>query len=302
MTMMLAACSSTDPLVQYAKDVDNLTNTKCGAPTRAALEESAKMKLTRTGKDINCELIDYGMPCDMAWEGGFYVDCRMEEGKMKVNFYETTHPELGRTCMCYINIYFTVRDVEEDEFMLMLRDKEVGMVSFKEHSTVYIDLWSNDMSYDKDFDYKPVLTKFNYYEETSADYINDEGFTYGLPERYFSISSANDHLNKSIGIYYSNFALPCEMTKLDMVMDEEEDGTLVLRFVTDHGQIDSSDKPGCDRMGFMSARIHNPPKECHLKVNPHTVKTTGEDGVERDETVYDYDGLYKFGDKIRINF
>ena len=44
--------------------------------------------------------------------------------------------DIGSTCLCFINIYFTLYDVEGDAFQLSIDGKDIGDVSFKENNVV----------------------------------------------------------------------------------------------------------------------------------------------------------------------
>lgn len=89
------------------------------------------------------------------------------------------------------------------------------------------------------------------------------------------------------------YFVPCSLTQLSVELDREDDGTLVLRYVTDVGEIDGR-ATDCNQQAYIRAHIENTPdEEIHLKVNPHKAMVKGEDGVEHEETEYDFDGIIK---------
>ena len=94
------------------------------------------VKLIREGKNISGEIRDYRIGCS---HGDLYVDCQEDDKKLNINVNEKKQHnmgDIGSTCLCFINIYFTLYDVEGDAFQLSIDGKDIGDVSFKENNVV----------------------------------------------------------------------------------------------------------------------------------------------------------------------
>ena len=135
---MTTACSSSDGM-----SVSKLTNSECLDMTCAADEDIYVPKptfvLTRSGASISCELTDYQVNCH---HGELYVDCQQDGHNIDIRIRELQYngDGISTTCLCWQNIYFTMYDVSGDTFHVTLDGKDVGQVSFKESSSVVVEL------------------------------------------------------------------------------------------------------------------------------------------------------------------
>ena len=280
--MLLSACSTSETATVA---VGNVSNSGCGAVTRAAIMSHPKIKMTRRGSNIDFEL-PCKVNCGMA-ENGIKVEPEWTDGRLNVILKpeKTFNSDIGSMCTCQVTVYFTVYDIEDDSFVLAFNGKNYK-VDFDGHSVVYIDEVTGDTAYEEYFIYRPELTEFRF---------DKEDITIGyIPENRFLVDR---HGTYTYFIAFDYF-VPCSLTQLSAELDREDDGTLVLRYVTDVGEIDGR-ATGCNQRAHIRAHIENTPdEEIHLKVNPHKAMVKGEDGVEREETEYDFDGIIKKNGKV----
>ena len=280
--MLLSACSTSETATVA---VGNVSNSECGAVTRAAIMSHPKIKMTRRGNNIDFEL-PCNVNCGMA-ENGIKVEPEWTDGRLNVILKpeKTFNSDIGSMCTCQVTVYFTVYDIEDDSFVLAFNGKNYK-VDFDGHSVVYIDEVTGDTAYEEGFSYQPELTEFTFdKKDITVGYIPENRF---LVDRYGTCT------------YFIAFDyfVPCSLTQLSAELDREDDGTLVLRYVTDAGEIDGR-ATDCNQQAYIRAHIENTPdEEIHLKVNPHKAMVKGEDGVEREETEYDFDGIIKKNGKV----
>ena len=135
--VLFSSCSTTES----GLSVGEVKNSECVQETRATDEllPHPQLKMTRSGSSISCELLDYPVNCH---HGDLYVDGRQEGNSLDIRVREkkADGEAIMTTCLCWINLYFTMYDVEGDTFVLMLDGKDLGEVSFKGRSSVEIDL------------------------------------------------------------------------------------------------------------------------------------------------------------------
>ncbi len=142
--MLLTGCSTSENGVS----VGEVYNSDCSLPlTRSAYADGDErdfsedyrmvIKLTREGNTISGEIVNYIVNCH---HGELYVDCQQTGKKLDVNIRERILDPNGisSTCDCWVNIYFTLYNVEGDTFLLTLDGREMGEISFKESNIVEI--------------------------------------------------------------------------------------------------------------------------------------------------------------------
>ena len=141
--LFLTGCSTAESGVS----VGNVHNTECPhSSTRSTLADSGEgeeiprlaIKLTRQGNTISGEMVNYKVNCH---HGELYVDCQQTGQKLDINVREKKNNQggLAAQCLCWVNIYFTLYDVEGDTFQLSLDGRELGEISFKESNVVEIN-------------------------------------------------------------------------------------------------------------------------------------------------------------------
>ncbi|MBR3496173.1 MAG: hypothetical protein IKH37_05525 [Prevotella sp.] len=281
--MLLSACSTSETATVA---VGNVSNSECGAVTRAAIMSHPKIKMTRRGSNI-----DFELPCyvNCGWvENGIKVEPEWTDGRLNVILKpeKTFNSDIGFMCTCQVTVYFTAYDIEDDSFVLTVDGKNSLKVDLAGHGVVYIDQGTGDMAYEEGFSYQPELTGFNFTKKDKPVGI--------IPENSF-IAQRHGTCTQFLA---DGYFVPCSLTQLSAKLDREDDGTLVLRYVTDAGEIDGR-ATDCNQWAYIFATIENTPdEEIHLKVNPHKAMVKGEDGVEHEETEYDFDGIIKKDGKV----
>ena len=280
---ILASCSTT----QTGLSVGNMKNTECGNTTRSGYCHTPKIKLQRDGMNIHVTLTDYLINCG---HPELYMDCRQEGKRLEMNVKIKGDDGIRNLCACGINIYYTMYDVEGDTFQLFLDDRDLGTVSFKEHSIIYIDALTLDQAYEDGFDYQLELFGYNFYEWNQPDYTFN---TYQI-NMWFNKNS------RTLGGQALNFFLPCNAKNMEVKMDVEEDGTLVFTPLADGKPCDGRQSTDCYRRAYISFDVVNALKDSyHIKWNPHTSVVTEADGTAHEVTTYDYEGDISVGESIK---
>jgi hypothetical protein len=142
--ILMAGCSTAESGVS----VGNVHNTECSSSsTRSTQADSGEgeeiprlaIKLTRQGNTISGEFTNYSILCS---HGDLYVDCQQTGQKLDINVREKKNNQggLAAQCLCWVNIYFTLYDVEGDTFLLTLDGRVLGEISFKDSNVVEINL------------------------------------------------------------------------------------------------------------------------------------------------------------------
>ena len=274
---VLTGCSSQnyDGLV-----VSYMSYTGCNQVTRSEGDVNhSTIKLTRDGTLIHVVLNNYKVNCSY---GDLIVNCN-QQGHLSIAVNELNSRKniVKSTCICPVNIYFSIENTKGELFHVYLDNKDLGEVSFKDHSVVEIDLLTHEQAYEEGFDYCERLSEV---VTTPIKYLPEE-MPWDKPRLELSY---NAELHTIHGIYWY-YRMPCDYTKFDMVMDTESDGTLVFKINTD-GIYSSS----CESYSQIIFKMLNAQKEEYrVKINPHIDYIKDADGTEHEITVYDYEGVIK---------
>ena len=259
--------------------VGDVSNTDCVWRTRSEGNiGNPRLKLTRFDGGLYGELINCEVNCAY---GNIKVTCQESGSNLNIGVDEGTG-DIVATCVCQINIYFTIFNALQEEYQVVVRGKNIGMVSFKEHSVVEIDLETLAQAYEEGFDY-PIR----------AEFVSTYEFTKNL--------QPNQNLNKvleflqgegqnSLFCSYQNYVLPCEYTYLDVQAELDQDSTLLINVMTDGipGQ-------GCLRVATLFFNLVNVFKESyHLKFY-HTILSNDEERQVRCSVCL-YDGVLNVPD------
>lgn len=284
-TAILVGCSTNN---YDGLAVVNVSNSGCNQMTRNEGDMNhSTLKLTRNGSIIQGVLNNYAVNCV---HGDLIVNCSQEGQNLSIAVSDPNSGSDGvsTTCICPVNICFTIQNTEGDLFHVTLDKKYLGEVSFKNHSVVEIDIESLEQAYEEGFDYSECLSET---VTTPMDYHPE-----GIPEDRPRLElTYNANMHSIYGTYWY-FHMPCDYTKFDMLMDTDADGTLVFKISTD-GIYSSS----CDSYAQIIFKMTNAQKEeYHVKVNPHKVFIKDSNGVEYEKTVYDYEGIIKKDDHACI--
>ncbi len=282
---MLTACSTS----QTGVYVGNFSNSECLNKTRSFVKApTTKLKLTRNGNCINGEFLGYQANC---MHGELSVDGQQEGNRLSVNVREKSEPgALVATCLCPINIYFTLFDVDGENFDIFVNEKEMGNVTLKENGIALFDTYAIDNSCEKGAEYPPVLYHYYYYSEVSEETVDTK---WGL--NYIGADNA-------IHGIFQNFYIPCDAEKIDLKANIEDDGSLIITSFIDGKPADGKPSDGCMRRATIQFLINNALKDSyHIKVNPHKTIITGEDGSRHEEIVCDFEGDLPMGQSLMWN-
>ena len=145
--LLTAGCSSNND----GPSVGDVHNSEC-SQTRAAAEGSDGdvpefiVRLTRSGEQISGELENYPTNCS---HGNLRVDCQQKGSLLDINVLDETKggDGIAVTCLCWLNIYFTLYDVEGDTFTLRLDGEELGNVSLTGRNSVEINRTTGEVTY-----------------------------------------------------------------------------------------------------------------------------------------------------------
>ena len=261
--------------------VVNVSNSGCNQMTRSEGDiNHSTLKLTRDGNVILGVLNNYNVNCE---HGDLIVNCSQEgqDLSIAVNDINSGKDGVSSICICPVTIYFTIQNTEGESFHVTLDKKDLGEVSFKNHSIVEIDTESLEQAYEEGFDYSERLSEIVTFP---MEYHPEE-----IPEDKPRLElSYNSNTHTIFGVYWY-FQMPRNYTKFDMVMDTDVDGTLVFKISTDG--IYSSSYESYSQIIFNM--INAQKEEYHVKVNPHKVFIIDSDGIEHENTVCDYEGIIK---------
>lgn len=281
---VLTGCSSQnyDGLV-----ASNMSYTGCNQETRSDGNiNHSTIKLTRDGDLIHVALNNYPVNCS---HRNLMVNCN-QQGHLSIAINELNSGTaiVKGICLCPVNIYFSIENVKGESFHVLLDNKDLGEVSFKDHSIVEVDILTREQAYEEGFDYSE---RFAGILTTPMDYYPGEE-----PREKPRLELSYNAGSHTIQGFYRFYRMPCYSTKFDMLMDTETDGTLVFKFDT-NGYYGSD----CGTYSQILFNMINAQKEEYrVKVNPHKVLIKNADGTEDETIVYDYEGVLKKGDRETI--
>ncbi|WP_294747293.1 hypothetical protein [uncultured Prevotella sp.] len=259
--------------------VGDVSNTDCAMRTRSEGNiGNPRLKLTRFEGGLYGELINCEVNCAY---GDVKVICQENDSNLNIGVDAGTGDILA-ACVCQINIYFTIFNALKDEYQVTVRGKNIGKVSFKEHSVVEIDLVTLAQAYEEGFDYPVKVEGLSTYEFTKniqpgenlnkvLEFLRGEG-------------------QNSLFCSYQNYVLPCEYSYLDVQAELDKDSTLLINVMTDGipGQ-------GCLRVATLFFNLVNVFRESyHLKFY-HTIVSADEERQVRCSVCL-YDGVLNVPD------
>ena len=144
--IIISGCSSSNI---DGLSVGKVSNSEClrQSRTREAVDSpDAKtvLRLTREGNNIVGELINYYITC---LHYDIIVNCKQEGSELAITVSEDLPKEdvniLSSTCLCPINIYFTIYDIEGDSFHVKVGKDDYGNASFKDANMVELAVKEN---------------------------------------------------------------------------------------------------------------------------------------------------------------
>ena len=267
--LMMAIMGTVNVTLADDITVGDVSNSDCRQMTRAeGVAGHTILKLTRSETGLVGELRNYGINCGY---GDVKVLCE-EDGDDLTIVIDDDAGEHSADCTCPINIYFTLFNVMQDEFHLKVRgrsERNVGTISFKEHSMVEIDLSTLVILYDESFEY----------------HLKAQGFwVLPIPDNVDPVIqklSIGHESETAFGCAYENYVLPLDYSYLDVKATLDGDSTLVINVQTD-GIPDKNGK----QIGKLYFNIVNTFRDAyHLQVN-HTILF----GSENEQTTCVYEG------------
>lgn len=270
------------PNTAWADDevtVDDVSNSECLDRTRGeSVMGRPMLKLTRFENGLYCEWNNVTVNCAY---GDISVICQEEGQNLSINLHDDRTEGVATACLCHINVYFTIYNALKDEYQITLGGRNIGTVSFREHSVVEIDLETLEQAYEEGFDY-PLQVEYVDSPDEFTDRIKPD---WDLSQSLFICNYGDCRMH----FVYQNYVLPCEYSYLDVEAGLDLDGTLVINILTDG-------IPGknCKRIADLSFFLINVLKDSyHLRLN-HTILYKGEDGQERRCTVCLYEDNITF--------
>ena len=141
----------------YTGDV---SNSGCMNKTRGESElGNMLIKLTREGRNLIGEVTNYLVNCA-------YDDVRVscEQKGQDLYIYVSEIAREYADCMCPINIYFTIFNASKSQYGLYLNGKNLGQVSFADHSVVQID--SETLNQTMVYSYDPLYFEIEKIDHT----------------------------------------------------------------------------------------------------------------------------------------
>ena len=121
--------------------VGNVSNTECLLKDRTRGESDRswgpRLILTREGNNIVGEIRNYEVNCG---HRDLIVTCKQDGSNLTITVKEEEPKEDGdiqrTSCLCPVNVYFTIYDIEGDLFHVNLEGNDFGNASFKEENRV----------------------------------------------------------------------------------------------------------------------------------------------------------------------
>ena len=146
MCFCLAACSSSDSLLS------DVSHSDCSEIPMYATRSSTSpvqsyLMITREGKDLHCAWHNYTVGCSYR---DIIVDCQQEGNVIDIETETVmSKEEVALPCLCYVSLYFTIRDVEAEQFSFRIKKMErTYPLDFTGHSFCKIDLNTGETVYD----------------------------------------------------------------------------------------------------------------------------------------------------------
>ena len=226
MTLTLFAQNGTGEV--YADDV---SNTSCRYGARGeGVRGHTYLKLTRQDNLLLGELTDYYANCAF---GKIDVQCEENDQTLNITVSEGLG-EFAADCLCPINIAFTIHNATDDNYHLSLGGRDLGNVSFADHTVVVIDVNTLEQAYEEGFEFPVKLGEFEVYEMTQ--WIKPGEVRQPRLQAYYY----SDMMWQPI--QYLNYRLPTHYTYLDAKASLTADSTLVVEVITDGSTTDGSER------------------------------------------------------------
>ena len=249
--------------------VGDVSNSDCSHMTRAeGVLGHTILRLTRSEIGLVGELRDYHVNCGY---GDVNVFCE-EDGDNLTIVVDDGSGDHKADCTCPINIYFTLFNAMQEEFYLKVRgssERNVGMISLKDHTMVEIDLATLVILYDEGFEYHLRTQNIGTTSMNDPDLKN--------VSQKLNISHESE---KVFNCTYDYYILPSNYSYLDVKATLDNDSTLVIDVLTD------GIPENAKQIGRLHFKIVNTTRDdYHLKVNQTFLQ-----GSEDEQTNNLYDG------------
>lgn len=272
MTTRFSAFAQNEEAGLYVGDV---SNSGCKSQTRStSVRGNTILKLTRDGDNIFGELTDFYANCAIS---GISVECKEDDHTLNIMAEEQFEGFERAECICPYNVSFTLFNAKEEQYTLIVNNKNLGNVSFETHSVVEIDITTLEQAYEEGFEYPVKIRNFNFYELTQwikpGEVRKPE-----LAAFHYANYGTEEFL-------YLNYRLPKEFTYLDSQAKLDADSTLVLEIITDGSSVEES-----ERIASLTMEVVNVVKPLkHLRLI-HKVVAIGENGMMDKEVIILYEG------------
>ena len=255
--------------------VGDFINSGCLDRTRGeSVMGRPTLKLTRFENGLYGEWSNILVNCAY---GDLCVICNEEGQNLSISLHNNKPDGAAAACLCHINVSFTIYNALKEEYQITLGGKDVGTVSFKEHSVVEIDLETLEQAYEEGFEYPLKIEEIESPDEFTDRVKPDWDLSQSL--------EISDYGNNRMHFTFLNYVLPCEYSYLDVEAVLDQDDVLVVNILTD-----GIPGKGCKRYANYGFFLINVLRDSyHLRLN-HTILYKGEDGQERRCNVCLYEG------------
>lgn len=273
MGLFIAGCNDNDKETGSAK-VGDVSNSSCLRESRAeSVWGNPMLTLTREGNNLYCQLTNYKVNCAF---GDVQVYCK-EQGLVLNISVDEGLGEVVSNCICPINISFTIFDALQEQYQLNLNGRAIGYVSFNGHTKAMVDLNTLAVAYDEGFQYSLKAVDFHFDELTSQQQASDA-------PSFTLYNSIDLH---QLMVIFKDFRLPSEFSFYEATVEEDEEGAMVINFLSDGA-------PSADskRLANMFLTIVNyKEKTYHLRVLQSVGKKDADDRFvgEQAECLYEGD-------------
>lgn len=299
----LVGCSSTDNLVE------DFRHSTCDDPSRIVTRASTgsfksdeqiihrTLKITKEDNNLYCEAKNYAVGCGY---GDIDLQCSHNSDEVNVNVNVSARESsdgISSSCLCTINLYFTISGVEQDKFKFSMPQFVTTDIDMQGHKSVMIDIDTKETVFDDDLVFPLSLHEYYFEKDTYISPLSPDSLkawreiNYGDKDRRIEFKTEKFYHYLDGKIY--QYAIPSDAENLELKAYVDGDGSLVLKVI--HDGKDTSMLNVYDIPFVMYNLTKN---DFHLKV--YSVQRNRETGNE--ETTCDFEGDFNLKDRNVVRF